>query len=191
MRLVPSRVILALVSAAALFAGGIVASERSASSMATAANAFLASLTPEQRQKASFGFESEERFRWNFIPHEAFERHGLMLKDMSAVQLQRAHDLLKTGLSELGYMTATAIMELEAVLQVIEEQSRTAGRGAEPFYRDPVKYFFSVFGTPSNKGAWGWRVEGHHVSLRFAVVNGKYIASSPSFFGSNPAEVRE
>src|SRR5262249_38155034 len=57
--------------------------------------------------------------------------------------------------------------------------------------RDPERYFFSIFGTPSATGTWGWRVEGHHVSLHFLVVNGTMVASSPSFFGSNPAEVRE
>ncbi|PYS34609.1 MAG: hypothetical protein DMG14_29045 [Acidobacteria bacterium] len=57
--------------------------------------------------------------------------------------------------------------------------------------RDPLKYYVSVFGTSSTKDTWGWRVEGHHVSLHFTVVKGNFIASSPTFFGSNPAEVRE
>jgi hypothetical protein len=56
--------------------------------------------------------------------------------------------------------------------------------------RNPEKYYFSVFGEPSDTGTWGFRVEGHHVSQNFTVVNGK-IAGSPSFFGANPAEVRE
>jgi hypothetical protein len=60
-----------------------------------------------------------------------------------------------------------------------------------PLERDPEKYFFSIFGTPSATDTWGWRVEGHHISLHFTVVNGTLVASSPSFFGSNPAEVRE
>ena len=37
-------------------------------------------------------------------------------------------------------------------------------------------------------GTWGYRFEGHHVSLNYAIVDGK-IASSPSFFGSNPAQI--
>jgi hypothetical protein len=57
--------------------------------------------------------------------------------------------------------------------------------------RDPLKYYVSVFGTPSTKDTWGWRVEGHHVSLHFTIVKGTAVASSPTFFGSNPAEVRE
>jgi hypothetical protein len=85
-------------------------------------------------------------------------------------------------------------MELESVLKALEAAERAAApqppRG-QILERDPEKYFFSIFGTPSAKETWGWRVEGHHVSLHFTVVNGTLVASSPTFFGSNPAEVRE
>jgi len=85
-------------------------------------------------------------------------------------------------------------MDLETVLRALEAAERAAApqppRGT-PLERDPEKYFFSIFGTPSVKDTWGWRVEGHHVSLHFTVVNGTMVASSPSFFGSNPAEVRQ
>jgi hypothetical protein len=103
---------------------------------------------------------------------------------MNPAQRAAAHELLKAGLSQFGYKAADEIMKLEAVLRVIEG---TGGR----LERDPEKYFFSVFGTPSPRGAWGYRVEGHHVSLHFTVVNGTTVASSPTFFGTNPAEVRE
>ena len=79
---------------------------------------------------------------------------------------------MKAGLSQRGYMTATAIMELESLLGALEQREREGGRQAEGFGRDPVRYFFSVFGTPSAKGTWGWRVEGHHVSLHFTMANG-------------------
>jgi hypothetical protein len=85
-------------------------------------------------------------------------------------------------------------MDLETVLKALEAAQRAAGpqppRGT-PLERDPLKYFISFFGTPSDKNTWGWRIEGHHVSLHFTLVNGTLVASSPSFFGSNPAEVRE
>ena len=67
---------------------------------------------------------------------------------------------------------------------------RQGGGRAESMERDPGKYFFSIFGTPSTKDRWGWRVDGHHISLHFTVVKGAAVASSPQFFGSNPAEVR-
>jgi hypothetical protein len=170
-------------------AGALVAADRSSSAMADAANAFLASLTPEQRQQAVFPVESEELTHWNFIPTEAFPRRGLTLKEMTEPQRALAHTLMKAGLSQRGYMTATAIMELENILGALEQRERDGGRQAEGFRRDPVRYFFSVFGTPSKKQTWGWRVEGHHVSLHFTVANGTLVASTPSFFGSNPAEV--
>ena len=57
--------------------------------------------------------------------------------------------------------------------------------------RDAELYYFAVFGTPSSKKAWGWRMEGHHISLNFTVVDGQLIASTPQFLGANPAEVKE
>ena len=160
----------------------MVAAERSASAMAMAADRFLASLTPEQRAQATFEFQSDEREKWHFIPTEMFPRNGLTIKAMTDAQRAGAHDLLSAGLSQRGYLTTTAIMDLEAVLRAIERGGRMD--------RDPETYFFSIFGTPSSNGAWGWRVEGHHLSLHFTVVDGTAVASSPYFFGSNPAQVR-
>ena len=183
------RLILALVCFAAAAAGALVAAERSSSAMAAAATAFVDSLTPAQKQQAVFAFDSEERTHWNFIPTEAFPRRGLTIMEMSDAQRERAHALMKAGLSQRGYMTATSIMALESVLGALEQRERDGGRQAEGFRRDPARYFFSVFGTPSPKQTWGWRVEGHHVSLHFTVANGTLVASSPSMFGSNPADV--
>ncbi len=166
----------------------------SAASMVAAATKFLESLTPEQRQQAIFAFNGDERTHWNFIPTELFPRNGLTVKQMNESQRMLAHQLLKTGLSQRGYMTATEIMELENVLAVLEATQRAATpqllRG-RALVRDPERYFFSIFGTPSTLNAWGWRVEGHHVSLHFTVVKGSLVAGAPTFFGANPAEVRD
>ena len=105
-----------------------------------------------------------------------FPRNGLLIKEMTEAQRKAAHELLKAGLSQRGYMTASSIMDLETVLGALEAAQRAAAaeppRGT-PIVRDPERYFFSVFGTPSAKETWGWRVEGHHVSLHFTVVNGR------------------
>ena len=161
--------------------------------MAAAATKFLASLTPAQRQQATFPFDSRERTHWNFIPTELFPRKGLTVKEMDQSQRQLAHELLKTGLSQRGYMTATQIMALETILGDLEAAQRAASplpSLARGFVRDPERYFFSIFGTPSTRDTWGWRVEGHHISLHFTIVNGTLVAGAPTFFGSNPAEVR-
>jgi hypothetical protein len=177
--------------------GALTGADRSSSAMASAATTFLASLTPEQKQKAVFPFASDERLRWHFIPTgppPMFPRNGLTIKEMSEPQRKAAHALLKASISQRGYMTASSIMDLETVLGALEAAQRAAATEpprAAPIVRDSERYFFSVFGTPSTKDTWGWRVEGHHVSLHFTVVNGAILSASPSFFGSNPAEVRE
>jgi len=180
----------------ALAAGSMVAADRSSANMAGAATKLLASLTPEQRHEGAFAFASDERLHWHFIPTgpaPLFPRNGLTIKEMSEAQRKLALDLLKAGLSQRGYLTATSIMDLETILGALEAAQRAAAaeppRGT-PIVRDPERYFFSIFGTPSTKDTWGWRVEGHHISLHFTVVNGTLVAGSPSFFGSNPAEVR-
>ena len=160
----------------------------SASMMAETANNFLVSLTPEQRAIASFQFDAaptpealaaDERLNWHYIPRV---RKGLPLRDMTPPQRALAHALLNAGVSHKGFIKAASIMSLEDVLKGIE-------KGTGPV-RDPEAYFFSIFGEPSENGTWGYRVEGHHMSLNFTIVKGK-VAGTPSFFGSNPAEVRE
>jgi hypothetical protein len=185
-RLNTLRLAVAAVLVSTLMGGAMFASQRSAAAMSRAANDFLGALTPDQRAKAAFAFNSDDRLRWHFIPNEMFPRKGLMLKDMSEAQRRLAHDLLRTGLSARGYDKVTTIISLEDVLKVIEAGGK--------FARNKEEYLFSIFGTPGAKGAWGWRVEGHHISVRFTINDGSVasqVASSPMFLGSNPAEVRE
>jgi hypothetical protein len=177
------RVALALAAVFVGVFGVAIASQRSASAMSTAAEKWLASLTPDQRQRATFPFDSDERLHWHFVPNEQFPRKGVQIKEMSEAQRALAWNLLKTGLSARGYTTATSIMALENILKSVEAPNGN-------FARDHEAYQFSVFGTPGDKRAWGWRFEGHHVSVRFDVVSGSLTSSTPSFFGANPAEVR-
>jgi len=182
------------VAIVAAVAGGITsARQKAASALALAATTFLDSLAPEQRQKAVFALNNaEERTRWNFIPTNQFPRNGLPLKEMNPAQRRAAHDLLRAGLGQGGYMTATQIMDLENILFEIENAARQAGNGGAVFVRDPELYYFSIFGTPSVSGQWGLRVEGHHLSLHFTVDGTRMaVASAPAFFGTNPAEVRQ
>jgi hypothetical protein len=149
----------------------------SASVMTEAANRFLAALTPEQRAKATFSFEDGERFNWAFVPQE---RKGLPLREMSAYQQRLATALLSAGLSQSGFMKAMTIMSLEDVLRIMEKDSGER--------RNPEKYYFWIFGTPSETGTWGYRVEGHHISQNYTISNGR-VVDAPSFFGANPARV--
>jgi hypothetical protein len=147
--------------------------------MAEAASAFLAFLTPEQRSRAVFSLESEERLDWHYIPRD---RNGLSLKEMDEPQKKMAYALLATGLSRHGYAKAMDVMALESVLGHLEGPDRR-------FPRDPGLYYVTVFGKPSDESPWGWRMEGHHLSVNFLVVESRWIAPTPNFFGANPAQV--
>jgi Protein of unknown function (DUF3500) len=185
MRRVPDlRLSVAIGCVAALAIGALIAAERSATAMAASAERFLAALTADERKQAAFPFDAEERLNWHYIPRP---RKGLPIKAMTEPQRQLARALLKTGLSQHGYLTATSIMDLETILGDLERRNP----GPAAIVRDPELYFFSVFGTPSTRDPWGWRVEGHHVSLNFTVVKGTPVASTPWFFGTNPAEVKD
>jgi Protein of unknown function (DUF3500) len=146
--------------------------------MVQAADAFVASLDPHQRAKALFEFDDAERLNWHFVPRS---RRGLPLKEMSPEQQELARGILQAGLSRRGYLTASTIIELELVLREM---------GENPVVRDPERYYFSIFGTPSHLAPWGFRAEGHHLSLNFTLVRDTLIATAPAFFGANPAQVR-
>lgn len=150
-----------------------------ATEMAKAANDFLDSLKPGQREKASFEMKSDERENWHFVPKA---RVGLPFKEMAETQRDLGRALLRSGLSQRGYVQATTIMSLELVLFDMENKNPK---------RDPLMYYVSIFGKPGATDAWGWRVEGHHLSINFTIVNGTNVSTTPLFFGSNPAEVRE
>src|SRR5438067_1483937 len=161
-----------------------IGSEKSASAMATAAKAWLASVTAEQREQAAMPFDAADRTAWHYVPNEMFPRKGVTLGTMTDSQKALARDLLKTGMSQRGYMTTEQIMELEKVLQVIEGDKRR-------FPRDPGAYALAVFGTPGGSSPWGWRFVGHHISFHFTIVGGRTVGNTPTFLGSNPAEVRD
>src|SRR5688572_15825583 len=180
MSLTGLRFAVAITVAVTFLGGAMFASQKSATAMAKAATQFLDGLSADQRAKAAMPFDGEERLRWHFIPNEMFPRKGLMIKDMNETQRRLAHDLLRTGLSARGYNKITSIIELEDILKAIE----TGGKMA----RNKEEYLFSVFGTPAAKGNWSWRVEGHHISLRFTMADGAMrsnLSSSPIFLGAN------
>ncbi len=154
--------------------------DETGSSMADAAQRFVASLDDAQKAKATFTFDSPERFNWHWIPKE---RKGLAFKVLKPEQTALAFGLLNTGLSTRGMIRATTIMSMEEILRVDEH-------GTGPV-RDSELYFVSVFGNPSDAAEWGWRVEGHHLALNYTLRGGKVVSATPFMVGANPAVVRD
>lgn len=148
--------------------------------LSDAAQQFLSTLDEDQRQQATYPMDAAERYDWHYTPRE---RSGLPLKAMTDQQQQAARHLMQTTLSQTGYQKTIDIMRLENILREIE------GRGPDDTYRDPLNYAFIVFGDPEEEAPWGWRVEGHHLSLHFTVADDAIIAVTPTFLGANPAQV--
>jgi hypothetical protein len=150
--------------------------------MIQAANTFLESLSDVEKQQASFAYDDEERLNWHFIPRE---RKGIPLKSLEGDRLRSAHRLVSSGLSKAGYEQALNVMSLEEILYLLETGDRKERRAR----RDPLNYYLSIFGKPATTGAWGWRFEGHHLSLNYSIVDGELTATTPEFFGANPGVV--
>jgi hypothetical protein len=148
--------------------------------MLLAANAFLEKLKPDQRTRAVYPFDSDERMNWHFVPKA---RNGVRLDQLEEDQKKAGMDLLRESLSVSGFKKVETIRQLELVLQEMEGDKQGN-------FRNPGHYYLTVFGSPAEKGVWGWRFEGHHLSLNWTVVDGAMVATSPQFFGANPAEVR-
>jgi hypothetical protein len=150
--------------------------EEAANEMAAAANRFIASLSPDQRAASVFAMDHDHRLDWHFVPKE---RKGISLKQMTPHQRHLTTALVAASLSARGMIKASSIMSLEDVLKQIEASNPRATRDSE-------LYYVSIFGEPAPGATWGWRFEGHHLSLSFTIVDGLHISSTPSMMGSNP-----
>ena len=168
----------ALVRATALPQSGTRA-RASRATMATLATAFIEALSEPQRRRAMWPFDDGERFNWHYVPRE---RAGVPVEEMSPAAKTAVHDLLRHALSDVGYRKAVDVMSLEEPLGLIEHHQR--------HYRHPENYSVTVFGTPGRL-PWGWRIEGHHLSLNFTAVTEELFGVTPAFWGANPARVPE
>ena len=135
--------------------------------MATRATQYLDSLDQNQRTKSSYAFNDPELTRWHWTTPGNFPRNGLPLREMDVAQRDAAFALLQTSQSAYGLQKSLDIISLQNDLG-----------------NDPELYYVTVFGTPGVE-PWGWRWEGHHLSRRFNVINGK-LSVTPFFLGAWP-----
>ena len=142
-----------------------------------AAKALAAATPASARSSLQLPLCDEARRDWHYTPRS---RDGVPWKAMNDAQRAAATALLRSALSDAGHQKVRAVMALEIVLREVE----TFGLS-----RDPDNYAFAVYGTPAAEAPWGWRVEGHHLSLHFTLVGDRYVATLPQFLGANPAEL--
>lgn len=148
---------------------------RAGHAMRLAATSLLVGARPEVRKRLSFAFDAPERHRWTYVPGE---RAGVTLDDMEPDERKLAMNLLAASLSRTGYEKATNVMKLAAVLK----ETRGFGRGQGA-------YAFAIFGKLEPDSLWGWRVEGHHLSLNFTSFGDRVISVTPHCVCADPMEV--
>jgi hypothetical protein len=170
---------LGVMSIIALWPADAAAQAKTAGAMVQAANAFLASLTPEQRAKAAMSFDDPERFVWQESPGV---RSGVVLRELNDAQRTLAMALLRTGVGDGGYQRIQMSMAREPVLSAL--QKAPEGQAL----RSPDLFYVTIFGTPSATTPWGWTYEGHHISTHFT-VRGNQVATGPMFLGSQPNDL--
>jgi hypothetical protein len=178
----PSALYLAL--ALLLVLGGFAharrARTRALEGMAERARELVATLEPSKRERAVLPFDGDARRDWHFVPRK---RAGVQLGELSDEQRAAVHALLRSALSAQGYLKVSGVLQLESILAVLEGRP-----GAPAAGRDPGRYTVAIFGAPG-EGAWGWRLEGHHLSLNFTSIGDALAATTPLFLGANPARV--
>lgn len=151
--------------------------------MIDAAQQVLDGLSEANRAKAVFAFDDPVRTNWHYYPILPEPRKGAVIKAMTPAERNLVKKLLATGVSKSGYEVSLNVIALENILRDIENTEWAKK------YRDSELYHICIFGKPAMTGRWGWRFEGHHLSLSYVIDEGKVVATTPIAFGANPGEV--
>jgi len=145
----------------------------------TAAERFLETLSTEQRNVTVYGFDDPERFAFRWTPGR---RSGITLGALNPRQNDALKSLMHHIVSHAGQEKVDAILAAEAALGVLT---------SSPDYRDPKVYYTSIFGAPRQGQRWGFRFEGHHLSINMTFDGNRIVSASPLFLGANPETIPE
>jgi len=159
----------------------IRASGVSTAPVLAAAQAYLATLTPEQAERTRFDLDSNEWRHWSNVPLASLQREGLPFRDMTEPQREAALDLLRVGMSPRAFNEAQKIRQIDSWLATFNNDPVGFGEDA---------YFISIFGTPSATEPWGWQLDGHHLVVNYFAL-GDQVVMSPEFWGAEPVYITE
>ena len=178
-----ARALLLCAALAPLVAGST--GESSAERLTRAGAQLLASLDAEQRADLAYAFTDDERFDLRLAP---ILLEGLKLRDMTEQQRAQTRALLAAGLSPQGLAKVETIMSLEGEVERLDREGWMPAWISRRF-RDPLRYYLALFGEPEAGATWGFRFDGHHLSLNYTVAPGEVPSATPLFLGGQPREV--
>lgn len=145
------------------------------------ANAFIESLSADQKKELLRPFSDTQRTNWDFVPRE--DRTGIRIGYLSAVQLNKFYDLVLATAGDITLEKIKNVRKHEAILRGIEN------RPIDDKYRDTTKYFIQLFGMNDGDKTWGWKFEGHHICINYVIKDEKVYSATPNVHCSNPAVV--
>lgn len=154
---------------------------------------FINSLAPDQKKLALLKFEDSVRTTWNNLPVGLRPRAGINIGRMTEEQRKLFHRILSVSLSSQGYLKATSILHLDNLLNLYYDSlyyKKTIDAQTYKFMQDLQwshrNFYLAFFGDPAGK-VWGYKIEGHHLSINFSFT-GEKLSVTPFFIGTDPAE---
>lgn len=139
-------------------------------------------LSEDQRAVGLFDFDDPRRLDWDIIPKP--DRIGVSMHNLDRHQKVVVLELVRLVVSYEVFTKVLAIMQLEHVLRAREADFLGV---AAPLWRTSDSYFISIFGRPGFEDTWSMRFLGHHVCLNVTIVNQRWISTTPSALGQQPA----
>jgi hypothetical protein len=174
-----------------------LASASKDSEITSAVKAFAEGLTEQERAAASLPFDDPGRVSWTNLPVGMVKRPGIQFGTLSTASRKRVHLILTTLLSSQGYLKVTSLMNMDDILNTLYEKAYAEKKVDEETYRMTQgldwgleNYFVSLWGQPGKEAPWGFKFEGHHISINCS-SDGSHIAVTPLFLGDDQAEVTE
>jgi hypothetical protein len=158
------------------------------------AQTFINSLTPLQKKRALLNFSDTARVQWNNLPVGLRARAGINIGSLSDTQRILVHRMLSASLSSQGYLKATSIMHLDNLLNLYVDTMHQRNEMNDTVYQmlrglkwSHQNYYIAIFGNPDTDTSWGYKVEGHHLSLNIT-FHKQQLSVTPLFVGTDPAE---
>lgn len=142
-----------------------------------AAEAFLASLSDEQKETVQFDADDATlESGWSNLPAARVERNGIAYGDLSDEQKELAEKLMVAAMGTKG---SASYDDSRATDTYLEESSDSQIEWGGDLY------YIAFFGTPSTDSLWVLQTGGHHYARNIS-FNGGTISITPAFSGAEP-----